>query len=95
MPGEDSDGEDDASHDAWFREGGSKGYERRLRKVAQRGVVKLFNAIRAAQSTTDEDLQESKDKTMSSSTHASTPSRPGQDTVTGKNALGGKSKECE
>lgn len=35
--GEDSDGEDDASHDAWFRDGGSKGYERRLRKVAQRG----------------------------------------------------------
>ncbi|CAO1635034.1 unnamed protein product [Sympodiomycopsis kandeliae] len=91
--GEDSDGGDDASHDAWFRDGGSKGYERRLRKVAQRGVVKLFNAIRAAQSTTDEDLQD-KEKTISSSTHAGPlHSRSGQDTVSGKNALGGKSKE--
>jgi len=39
-------------------QGGSTTYERRLRKVAQRGVVKLFNAIRAAQTTTEDDLEE-------------------------------------
>lgn len=39
-------------------QGGSQSYERRLRKVAQRGVVKLFNAIRAAQTTTEDDLDE-------------------------------------
>lgn len=40
----------------WLDEGGVQGYEKRLRKSAQRGVVKLFNAIRAAQNTTDADL---------------------------------------
>ena len=39
-------------------QGGSQMYERKLRKVAQRGVVKLFNAIRAAQTTTEDDLEE-------------------------------------
>ncbi|SNX81684.1 uncharacterized protein MEPE_00389 [Melanopsichium pennsylvanicum] len=39
-------------------QGGSQTYERKLRKVAQRGVVKLFNAIRAAQTTTEHDLEE-------------------------------------
>ncbi|EST09985.1 Protein of unknown function DUF1665 [Kalmanozyma brasiliensis GHG001] len=39
-------------------QGGSQVYERKLRKVAQRGVVKLFNAIRAAQTTTEDDLEE-------------------------------------
>ncbi len=39
-------------------QGGSTVYERKLRKVAQRGVVKLFNAIRAAQTTTEDDLEE-------------------------------------
>ncbi|TKY90597.1 hypothetical protein EX895_000595 [Sporisorium graminicola] len=39
-------------------QGGTQTYERKLRKVAQRGVVKLFNAIRAAQTTTEDDLQE-------------------------------------
>jgi len=43
--------------DAWTEQGGAKGYERRLRKTAQRGVVKLFNAIRAAQSTTEDDIE--------------------------------------
>lgn len=34
--GEDSDGDDD-DEDGFASQGGSKGYERRLRKVAQRG----------------------------------------------------------
>ena len=43
-------------------QGGSQTYERRLRKVAQRGVVKLFNAIRAAQTTTEDDLEQAEAK---------------------------------
>lgn len=43
-------------------QGGSQVYERKLRKVAQRGVVKLFNAIRAAQTTTEDDLVEAEAK---------------------------------
>lgn len=46
--------------DAWTEQGGAKGYERRLRKTAQRGVVKLFNAIRAAQSTTEDDIEKAR-----------------------------------
>lgn len=42
----------------WMGQGGNQGYERKLRKVAQRGVVKLFNAIRAAQTTTEDDLEQ-------------------------------------
>ncbi|CEH19122.1 hypothetical protein CBOM_05795 [Ceraceosorus bombacis] len=45
--------------EAWIKDGGAAGRERKLRKVAQRGVVKLFNAIRAAQSTSVEDLSRS------------------------------------
>ncbi|CBQ67773.1 conserved hypothetical protein [Sporisorium reilianum SRZ2] len=43
-------------------QGGTQSYERKLRKVAQRGVVKLFNAIRAAQTTTEDDLHEAEAK---------------------------------
>ncbi|KAJ1030305.1 hypothetical protein NDA16_001215 [Ustilago loliicola] len=51
--------EDDAQKLQEFAsQGGSQAYERKLRKVAQRGVVKLFNAIRAAQTTTEDDLEE-------------------------------------
>lgn len=46
-------------------QGGSTTYERKLRKVAQRGVVKLFNAIRAAQTTTEDDLEEAEAKQSS------------------------------
>lgn len=54
--------------DVWLQQGGTKGYERRLRKTAQRGgtcasltiVVKLFNAIRAAQTTTEEDIDKAR-----------------------------------
>lgn len=54
--------------DAWLEQGGAKGYERRLRKTAQRGgtwaeltlVVKLFNAIRAAQSTSEGDIDKAR-----------------------------------
>lgn len=49
-----------AAIDAWLENGGTKGYERRLRKTAQRGVVKLFNAIRAAQTTTEEDIDKAR-----------------------------------
>lgn len=61
--------DDDAKWEAWMQEGGTKGYERRLRKTAQRGgtfafcltaVVKLFNAIRAAQSTTEDDIDKAR-----------------------------------
>jgi hypothetical protein len=34
---DDSDAEEGGEMDEWLREGGSKGFERRLRKVAQRG----------------------------------------------------------
>lgn len=49
-----------AALDAWTEQGGTKGYERRLRKTAQRGVVKLFNAIRAAQTTTEDDIEKAR-----------------------------------
>lgn len=51
-------------------QGGSQVYERKLRKVAQRGVVKLFNAIRAAQTTTEDDLEEVEKKVASGKTAA-------------------------
>ncbi|PWN18443.1 hypothetical protein BCV69DRAFT_285072 [Microstroma glucosiphilum] len=91
---EESDAEDGEKMNEWLREGGSKGFERRLRKVAQRGVVKLFNAIRAAQSTTTDDVEErNKGLTAAAASSASAGGatavvRPGS-----KNALGGKSKE--
>lgn len=44
----------------WLEQGGTKGYERRLRKVAQRGVVKLFNAIRVAQETSMDDVDKAR-----------------------------------
>ncbi|KAE8211480.1 hypothetical protein CF327_g4766 [Tilletia walkeri] len=49
--------ETDKDQRAWLEEGGSRAYERKLRKVAQRGVVKLFNAIRAAQTASLEDVE--------------------------------------
>ncbi|KAL9940798.1 hypothetical protein V8E36_000286 [Tilletia maclaganii] len=49
--------EGDEEQAAWLEEGGSRAYERKLRKVAQRGVVKLFNAIRAAQTTSLDDVK--------------------------------------
>ncbi|KAN0063013.1 hypothetical protein ACQY0O_004176 [Thecaphora frezii] len=69
----------------WTLEGGSTGYERRLRKVAQRGVVKLFNAIRAAQTTTKEDLNDEDDD---GGKHAKAEGRSGG--AKKANALGGK-----
>ena len=55
----------------WMEQGGAKGYERRLRKVAQRGVVKLFNAIRAAQETSVDDVDKARAlKRKSSKTNA-------------------------
>ena len=64
---------DEAVEQSFLEQGGTKGYERRLRKVAQRGgaslltVVKLFNAIRAAQSTSTDDID--KARTLSGGRH--------------------------
>lgn len=59
--------EDDAEKLLEFAaQGGSQAYERKLRKVAQRGVVKLFNAIRAAQTTTEDDLEQVEKKQAAS-----------------------------
>lgn len=103
------DDDDEERTDDWMLQGGSKGYERKLRKVAQRGgeysigqtclscrfthpalltftpVVKLFNAIRAAQSTTTEDIDDASSKAKLA---AIAPQGP-----TSRNALGGKEKE--
>ncbi|EPQ28716.1 uncharacterized protein PFL1_03520 [Pseudozyma flocculosa PF-1] len=67
LPGADGaavkkDDDDEDKMGEWALQGGSAGYERRLRKVAQRGVVKLFNAIRAAQTTTKDDLEEAEEQ---------------------------------
>lgn len=48
----------------WEVEGGTQGYEKRLRKVAQRGVVKLFNAIKAAQGTSLQDVDEARQSAL-------------------------------
>ncbi|CAO1625217.1 unnamed protein product [Parajaminaea phylloscopi] len=81
----------------WQQQGGSKGYERKLRKVAQRGVVKLFNAIRAAQSTTRDDLPtDGRVGDAATSQRAASTGKaaaPNGDSLTGRNALGGKSRE--
>lgn len=53
----------------WMEQGGAKGYERRLRKVAQRGVVKLFNAIRAAQTTSPGDIDKAREQSTSHKTN--------------------------
>ncbi|PWZ02642.1 hypothetical protein BCV70DRAFT_214178 [Testicularia cyperi] len=79
----------------WASQGGSQGYERKLRKVAQRGVVKLFNAIRAAQTTTEDDLHEAESKQSSSAaatTSKSTKAVPGAGSAlkSKKAALAGK-----
>lgn len=102
-PGEDDEAdetEESTSALDWQQQGGTKGYERKLRKVAQRGVVKLFNAIRAAQSTTRDDLPDSAPARDSGAAAAKAKSglasaaadRDGGN-VAGRNALGGKSRE--
>lgn len=55
-------GEDELKIREWLQQGGAQGYEKRLRKAAQRGVVKLFNAIRAAQNTGEADVEEQREK---------------------------------
>ncbi|KAK0529192.1 hypothetical protein OC834_003785 [Tilletia horrida] len=67
MGGTASVDETDAEQRAWLEEGGSRAYERKLRKVAQRGVVKLFNAIRAAQTTSMDDVHAANTGSASSS----------------------------
>lgn len=72
----------------WSLQGGAQAYEKRLRKVAQRGVVKLFNAIRAAQNTTESDVEAvkgtRKEETISKAAAANS--------LKGENALGAKAK---
>ncbi|PWN47920.1 hypothetical protein IE53DRAFT_389926 [Violaceomyces palustris] len=68
----------------WINQGGSTGYERRLRKVAQRGVVKLFNAIRAAQTTTTSDLEDEEDGKSEKTKKYSTASSKGSSEVQAK-----------
>ncbi|WFD32808.1 hypothetical protein MSPP1_003859 [Malassezia sp. CBS 17886] len=63
-------GTDAQAPTAWMDGGGAKGYERKLRKVAQRGVVKLFNAIRAAQTTSAEDVDKARAQPKSQRTNA-------------------------
>ncbi|KAK0549926.1 hypothetical protein OC845_002909 [Tilletia horrida] len=65
--------ETDEEQRAWLEEGGSRAYERKLRKVAQRGVVKLFNAIRAAQTTSMDDVE-----AVAASAPSSSSSKPAQ-----------------
>ncbi|PWN90286.1 hypothetical protein FA10DRAFT_301557 [Acaromyces ingoldii] len=60
------DDEPDDAARSWLSQGGAQGYEKRLRKVAQRGVVKLFNAIRAAQNTNEADYEDVTKKNQSS-----------------------------
>lgn len=79
---------------AWLDEGGVQGYEKRLRKSAQRGVVKLFNAIRAAQNTTEADLEEQDVERKSSSKNEKSikENGPQANAKRADNPLGGKAK---
>ncbi|WFD01113.1 hypothetical protein MYAM1_003874 [Malassezia yamatoensis] len=70
LPGQPIDSES-ASMQEYMDQGGGKGYERRLRKVAQRGVVKLFNAIRAAQETSVDDVD--KARALKQKSHQTNP----------------------
>lgn len=70
-------------------QGGSQSYERKLRKVAQRGVVKLFNAIRAAQTTTEDDLQEVEAKKSAASASATASDKAGSQTTAAASAKKG------
>ncbi|PWN38148.1 uncharacterized protein FA14DRAFT_159862 [Meira miltonrushii] len=79
---------------SWLDEGGVQGYEKRLRKSAQRGVVKLFNAIRAAQNTTEADLND-EDGERKSTTKNEKAVKENNTQASAKradNALGGKAK---
>ncbi|WFD45107.1 hypothetical protein MPSI1_003784 [Malassezia psittaci] len=70
LPGQQIDSST-ASMQEYMDQGGGKGYERRLRKVAQRGVVKLFNAIRAAQETSVDDVD--KARALKQKSHQTNP----------------------
>lgn len=84
--------EDDESESVqeWLLQGGAQGYEKRLRKVAQRGVVKLFNAIRAAQSTTESDVEQGKGTKKEEIGKAGSTN-----SLKGENALGAKGRAGE
>lgn len=82
---------------SWLDEGGVQGYEKRLRKSAQRGVVKLFNAIRAAQNTTVADLddQDGERKSTAKNEKAVKENNIQANAKSSDNALGGKAKAGE
>lgn len=87
---EDSESEEDSEQvKEWLGQGGAQAYEKRLRKVAQRGVVKLFNAIRAAQNTTEVDVEQVKGTKKEETKQASTNG------LKGENALGAKGRAGE
>lgn len=75
----------------WQLQGGSQAYEKKLKKVAQRGVVKLFNAIRAAQNTTTDDVEMVKGTSKEERGFKTAASN----TLKGENVLGGKAKAGE
>jgi hypothetical protein len=83
--------EESAQIKEWQHQGGSQAYEKKLRKVAQRGVVKLFNAIRAAQSTTTDDVELVKGTSKEERGFKTAASN----TLKGENVLGGKAKAGE
>ncbi|UZJ51336.1 hypothetical protein CBS101457_000656 [Exobasidium rhododendri] len=94
---EGNDKEEDDSDDGdeqvkeWTMQGGAQGYEKRLRKVAQRGVVKLFNAIRAAQGTTEEDV----DLVKGTKKEETSSKAALSNSLKGENALGAKGRAVQ
>jgi hypothetical protein len=86
-----SEVEEDNKVKEWQLQGGSQAYEKKLRKVAQRGVVKLFNAIRAAQNTTTDDVEIVKGTSKEDRNFKTAASN----TLKGENVLGGKAKAGE
>lgn len=86
--GDEREAEESEHFKEWSLQGGAQAYEKRLRKVAQRGVVKLFNAIRAAQNTTESDVEALKGTRKEENvSKASAANR-----LKGQNALGAKGK---
>ena len=85
-----AEGEESERLQEWLLQGGVQGHEKRLRKVAQRGVVKLFNAIRAAQSTNESDVEKAKGTKKEESVKAAAGN-----SLKGENALGQKGRAGE
>lgn len=91
-PADGSDAEEDAV-DGGAGDFSSKLHERALRKVAQRGVVKLFNAIRAAQSTSLPEDDDGAAAAKKSKDSAAVVDAKAGDITSRNNALGGKGRQ--